>query len=295
MTGSFRIGSVAGIDLRIHYTWLFALVLVAWSLADGFFPASFPSFDPITDWLLGIVSALLLFASVLIHELSHSVMAMKRGLAVHSITLFIFGGVSAIAGEPSAAKDEFAISVVGPLTSLALSACFWGLTLALGTSDTPVAAVTLYLAFINLALGIFNLVPGFPLDGGRVLRSVLWGATHNFRWATQIATYVGQAFGFLLIGWGLFRLLSGDFLGGMWTAFLGWFLNSAAEATRHTELMTPRSLTSVPAETTLSSALRDLADQDIYEIWVTEDGHVVGLLTRPRNGAYHGHRAPSRA
>ena len=294
MTGSFRIGSVAGIDLRIHYTWLFALVLVAWSLADGFFPASFPSFDPITDWLLGIVSALLLFASVLIHELSHSVMAMKRGLAVHSITLFIFGGVSAIAGEPRAAKDEFAISVVGPLTSLALSACFWGLGLALGTSDTPAAAVTLYLAFINLALGIFNLVPGFPLDGGRVLRSVLWGATHNFRRATQIATYVGQAFGFLLIGWGLLRLLSGDFLGGMWTAFLGWFLNSAAEATRHTELMTPRSLTSVPAETTLSSALRDLADQDIYEIWVTEDGRVVGLLTRPRNGAFHGHRAPSR-
>src|SRR6266851_4520454 len=295
MTGSFRIGSVAGIDLRIHYTWLFALVLVAWSLADGFFPASFPSFDPITDWLLGIVSALLLFASVLIHELSHSVMAMKRGLAVHSITLFIFGGVSAIAGEPCAAKDEFAISVVGPLTSLALSACFWGLGLALGTSDTPAAAVTLYLAFINLALGIFNLVPGFPLDGGRVLRSVLWGATHNFRRATQIATYVGQAFGFLLIGWGLLRLLSGDFLGGMWTAFLGWFLNSAAEATRHTELMTPRSLTSVPAETTLRSALRDLADQDIYEIWVTEDGRVVGLLTRPRNGAFHGHRAPSRA
>ena len=295
MTGSFRIGSVAGIDLRIHYTWLFALVLVSWSLADGFFPAAFPSFDPITDWLLGIVSALLLFASVLIHELSHSVMAMKRGLAVHSITLFIFGGVSAIAGEPRAAKDEFAISVVGPLTSLALSACFWGLGLALGTSDTPAAAVTLYLAFINLALGIFNLVPGFPLDGGRVLRSVLWGATHNFRRATKIATYVGQAFGFLLIGWGLLRLLSGDFLGGMWTAFLGWFLNSAAEATRHTELMTPRSLTSVPAETTLSSALRDLADQDIYEIWVTEDGRVVGLLTRPRHGAYHGHRAPSRA
>jgi Zn-dependent protease len=295
MTGSFRIGSVAGIDLRIHYTWLFALVLVAWSLADGFFPASFPSFDPITDWLLGIVSALLLFASVLIHELSHSVMAMKRGLAVHSITLFIFGGVSTIAGEPRAAKDEFAISVVGPLTSLALSACFWGLGLALGTSDTPAAAVTLYLGFINLALGIFNLVPGFPLDGGRVLRSVLWGATHNFRRATQIATYVGQTFGFLLIGWGLFQLLSGDFLGGMWTAFLGWCLNNAAEATRHTELMTPRSLTSVPAETTLSSALRELADQDIYEIWVTEDGRVVGLLTRPRNGAYHGHRAPSRA
>jgi hypothetical protein len=181
------------------------------------------------------------------------------------------------------------------LTSLALSACFWGLGLALGTSDTPAGAVTLYLAFINLALGIFNLVPGFPLDGGRVLRSVLWGATHNFRRATQIATYVGQTFGFLLIGWGLFQLLSGDFLGGMWTAFLGWFLNNAAEATRHTELMTPRSLTSVPAETTLSSALRDLADQDIYEIWVTEDGRVVGLLTRPRNGAYHGHRAPSRA
>jgi Zn-dependent protease len=222
-------------------------------------------------------------------------MAQRRGLPVHSITLFIFGGISAIAGEPRKAKDEFAISVVGPLTSLALSACFWALSLVLGETATPASAVTIYLAFINLALGLFNLVPGFPLDGGRVLRSVLWGATHNFRRATQIATIVGQIFGILLIGWGLFQLLSGEFLGGMWTAFLGWFLNSAAEATRHAELATPPSPNSVPAQATLSSALQTLADQDIYEIWVTEDGRVVGLLTRPRDGAYHGHRAPSRA
>src|SRR4030088_2343426 len=162
MTGSFKIGRVAGIDLRIHYTWLFALVLVTWSLADGFYPTAFPGFDPITDWLLGIVSALLLFTSVLVHELSHSVMAQRRGLEVHSITLFIFGGISAIAGEPRKAKDEFAISVVGPLTSLALSACFWALSLVLGDTATPASAVTIYLAFINLALGLFNLVPGFP-------------------------------------------------------------------------------------------------------------------------------------
>jgi Zn-dependent protease len=293
MTGSFRIGRLAGIEIDVHYTWLFALLLIAWSLAEGFFPASFPTFDAITDWVLGFVSALLLFASVLVHELSHSAVAMQRGLAVRGITLFIFGGISEIAGEPRAARDEFAISVVGPLTSFALAGCFWLLGQALGTAATPVLAVTHYLAFVNLLLGVFNLVPGFPLDGGRVLRSVVWGATHDFRQATKVATVVGQLFGFLLIGWGMIQLLSGDFLGGVWTAFLGWFLNSAAESTRQAELATPRPLTSVPAELTLSNALQALADQDIYEIWVTEDGQVVGLLKRAGNGRYSGHRAAS--
>ena len=276
MTGSFKIARVVGIEIEVHYTWLFALALITWSLAQGFFPTAFPTFDPITDWVLGFVSALLLFASVLIHELSHSFVAMKRGMVVSGITLFIFGGVSRIAGEPRGPKDEFAMSVAGPLTSFALAGCFWLLGQVLGPAETPGAAVTWYLAFVNLALGVFNLVPGFPLDGGRALRSLVWGATHNFRRATQVATVVGQVFGFLLIGWGMVQLLAGDFLGGVWTAFLGWFLNSAAEATRHAELAAVRPLTSVPAGTTLSSALKALADQDIYEVWVTEDGRVVG-------------------
>jgi Zn-dependent protease len=205
MTGSFKIARVVGIEIEVHYTWLFALALITWSLAQGFFPTAFPTFDPITDWVLGFVSALLLFASVLIHELSHSFVAMKRGLVVSGITLFIFGGVSRIAGEPRGPKDEFAMSVAGPLTSFALAGCFWLLGQVLGPAETPGAAVTWYLAFVNLALGVFNLVPGFPLDGGRVLRSIVWGATHNFRRATQVATVVGQIFGFLLIGWGMVR------------------------------------------------------------------------------------------
>jgi Zn-dependent protease len=295
MTGSFRIGRVAGVAIQVHYTWVFALVFVSWSLAEGFYPTFFPTFDPITDWVLSFVSALLLFASVLTHELSHSVVAMRRGLPVHDITLFIFGGVSEIVGEPRAPKDEFAIAAAGPLTSLALAVCFWGLGQALGTDATPAAAVTQYLAFVNLGVGIFNLVPGFPLDGGRVLRSLVWGATHNFRRATQVATVVGQIFGFLLIGWGGVQLLSGDFLAGTWTAFLGWFLNSAAEATRHAELISPRQLTSVSAETSLSNALQALADDGIYEIWVTEDGRVIGLLKRTGNGVHHGQRARSGA
>lgn len=295
MTGSFKIGRLLGIDVEAHYTWLFALVLITWSLAQGFFPTAYPAFDPITDWVLGFVSALLLFVSVLIHELSHSVVAMKRGFVVSGITLFIFGGVSKVTGEPRAPKDEFAVSAIGPLTSLVLAACFWLLGRVLGQAETPGAAVTRYLAFVNVALGVFNLVPGFPLDGGRVLRSLVWGATHNFRRATQVATIVGQVFGFLLIAWGMVQLLAGDLLGGIWTVFLGWFLNGAAETTRHVELATVQPVASVSAETTLSSALHALADQNVYEIWVTENGRVVGLLKRAADGAHDGYRATAKA
>lgn len=289
MSGSFKIGRLAGIQVGIHYTWLLALVLIAWSLAEGYFPLVFPDFDPITDWVLGLVSALLLFASVLVHELSHSVVATARGLKVHSITLFIFGGIANIVGEPRTPKDEFAISVVGPLTSLALAGCFWVLAQVLGPGATPAIAVTEYLAFVNLALGVFNLVPGFPLDGGRVFRSIVWAVTHNLRRATRIASIVGQAFGFVLIGWGIVQLFGGDYLGGVWTAFLGWFLNTAAEATRHEEALrasrppqpewgvSPRS---VSADSNLSPALELLADRGVTQVWIVEDGRIVGLLTR---------------
>jgi hypothetical protein len=202
-------------------------------------------------------------------------------------------------GEPSSPKAEFAMSVVGPLTSLALAACFWGLRRLLGPGETPGTAVTLYLAFVNLLLGVFNLVPGFPLDGGRVLRSIIWGTTRDFRRATQVATFVGQGFGFLLIGWGMVQLLAGDYLHGMWTIFLGWFLNISAEAARHAETMGYRApLGSIRAGTNLSDALHTLASQGIDEVWVLdEDGHVVGLLRRASDGARarDQYRAPSRA
>jgi Zn-dependent protease len=280
MSGSFNIGRIRGIAIKLHYTWLFALVFVGWSLAEGYYPSNFPQFDPVTDWVLGMISALLLFASVLIHELSHSVVAMARGLRVYGITRFIFGGVSEIAGEPREPKDEFAISLAGPLMSLGLAVSFWIILGMIGPAPSPANALTAYLAFVNLALAVFNLVPGFPLDGGRVLRSVLWAITHSLRRATSVASFVGRACGFILIGWGLVQVLSGDFFSGIWTAFLGWFLNNAAEATRHMDLEAQRPLLVVPTDRRLSDALQLLGDEGFNEIWVTDEGCVVGLVRR---------------
>jgi Zn-dependent protease/CBS domain-containing protein len=232
MQGSLSIGKIAGIDIRIHYTWLFAFVLITWSLASGFFPGSNPGLSPVTYWVIGAISSVLLFASVLVHELSHSLVARSRGLTVDSITLLIFGGVSSITSEPGRAADEFLIAVVGPLTSLVLAGLFWVLDALAASVGGPLQAVLGYLALTNLLLGVFNILPGFPLDGGRVLRAIIWGATGNLQRATDIASFVGQAFGVLLIFWGLARLLTGDVLGGLWTAFIGWFLDSGAQASR---------------------------------------------------------------
>jgi Zn-dependent protease/predicted transcriptional regulator len=236
MHSSFSIGRVAGIRIGIHYTWLFAFLLIAWSLAASYYPVELPGLGALTYWAIGIISALLLFASVLIHELTHSLVARRLGLSVDSITLFIFGGVSNLTSEPSTARNEFLVAVVGPVSSFVLAAIFWllGQTVPARSAASAVAG---YLAFINLLLGGFNLVPGFPLDGGRVLRSVIWGATGSLRRATLVASYIGQVFGWLLILWGLTRVLSGDLLGGLWTAFIGWFLNGAAESTRQEQTL----------------------------------------------------------
>ena len=238
METSFRLGRIAGIEVGIHYTWFFAFALVTWSLAIGFFPANYPGWAPSTYWVVGILSALALFASVLVHELSHSLVALARGHGVHSITLFIFGGVSNLKAESEKPQDEFVISIVGPLTSFALAAVFWVLARAVPADGSPLDAALSYLAFINVLLGVFNLVPGFPLDGGRVLRSIIWAGTGSLRRATEIASYVGQGVGFLLMIWGVSRLLGGDLFGGLWTAFIGWFLNSAAETTRQQQVVT---------------------------------------------------------
>jgi Zn-dependent protease/CBS domain-containing protein len=231
MQGSLSLGKVAGIDIRIHYTWLFAFVLITWSLASGFFPGSTPGLGAVTYWVIGAISSVLLFASVLVHELSHSLVARARGLTVDSITLLIFGGISSITTDPARAADEFLIAVVGPLTSLVLAGLCWALDMATGGGGAP-GAVLGYLAVANLLLGLFNILPGFPLDGGRVLRAIIWAATGSVQRATDIASYVGQAFGFVLIVWGVARLLTGDVLGGLWTAFIGWFLDSGAQASR---------------------------------------------------------------
>jgi len=232
MKSSLRLFRIAGIDVGIHYTWILIFVLLSWSLAQGFFPRLYPGWDTVTYWITGVVAALLLFGSVLVHELAHSLVAQARGITVSSITLFIFGGVSNLKDEPEKPKVEFAMSIVGPLSSLALAGIFWGLLQIVGDQQSPLAATFSYLALVNAILAGFNLLPGFPLDGGRVLRAILWNRTGNLVKATNIAATVGRFMGWGLIAFGLFQVFAGNFIGGIWFAFIGWFLSSSADASR---------------------------------------------------------------
>jgi Zn-dependent protease/CBS domain-containing protein len=292
MESTFKLGRIRGIEVGIHYTWLFAFALVTWSLASGFFPANYPGWAPSTYWIVGMVTALALFASVLVHELSHSFVALARGHGVHSITLFIFGGVSNLKSEAEDPKDEFLISVVGPLTSFALAAVAWLVLQALPRNDSPLRAVLDYLALINVMLGVFNLLPGFPLDGGRVLRSLVWAGSGSLRRATEVASYTGQAFGFLLIFLGVSQVLGGNFLGGLWIGFIGWFLNSAAESTRQqqalqeglrgarvAELMNPAPPTASPTLSVQAFVFEHVVQQGQRALLVVDGPRLLGLVS----------------
>lgn len=252
MRSGFRVGKIFGINIHIDWSWLLIFLLVTWNLAAGVFPSLHPEWSPALNWGLGLLASLLFFASVLAHELAHSLMAIARGLPVRRITLFIFGGVSNLEREPASPATEFLVAVVGPLTSLALGVVFTLLGAALGEPGSaadlaagrvgaalsglgPVATLLLWLGPINLVLGVFNLVPGFPLDGGRVLRSILWALTNNLRRATRWATSVSQAIAWLFIIAGVamvfgFRVpfFGTGLVSGLWLAFIGWFLNNAA-------------------------------------------------------------------
>ncbi len=292
MKGSLRMGRIAGIEIGIHYTWLLAFVLISLSLAQGFFPQAYPGWNPGTYWITGILAALLLFVSVLLHELAHSLVAQARGLPVQSITLFIFGGVSNIGEEAEKPAVEFVIAIVGPLTSLALAGIFWGAFQAIGRPESALAAMLYYLFLINTLLAAFNILPGFPLDGGRVLRSILWSTTGSLTKATNIAATVGRLFGWALIVLGVFRLLTGDFLGGLWIAFIGWFLSSAADASRRDvtlrehlrgvpvrEVMDPNT-EAVSPQTSVEEVIRSIFLQDRRRaVPVCQDDRLVGIVT----------------
>lgn len=292
MRGSLRLGRLAGIEVRIHYTWFFIFVFLAWSLAEGFFPRSYPGWERSTYWVIGVAAALLLFVSVLLHELAHSLVARSRGMSVTNITLFIFGGVSNLQGEPQRPWVEFSMAIVGPLTSLALAGTFWGFLHLVADRQSLVAALLFYLALVNGMLAIFNLLPGFPLDGGRVLRSVLWHRTGSLVKATNTAATAGRFLGWGFIGFGLFQLLRGNFLGGLWIAFLGWFLTSAADASRREvttrellrgvlvkEVMDPNPETIAP-QTSVQELVQTMFRQRRHRaVPVSEDNRVVGIVT----------------
>jgi len=289
---SFTIGRIRGIPIGVHYTWLIALFMITWSLAAGYFPATYPGWGRPTSWLVGAASAILLFVSVLLHELCHSVVAQARGLAVHSITLFIFGGVSNIARESDDPQDEFLISVVGPVSSLVLAGIFWAAFQAIPNDTSPLGALLWYLALVNFMLAVFNILPGFPLDGGRVLRAILWGVTGSMVRGTNIASIVGQIVAFCFVGYGFWLILNNEFLSGVWIGFIGWFLNSAAEATRRqvqiqegfrgikvSSVMAPD-----PPYVSPALSVRELVNEYILRrglraLPVAQDGRIVGLVT----------------
>lgn len=228
MDGSLTFGRLFGIPLKLHSSWFLILALIVYSLAAFIFPQEFPEWTTATYWVVSFFTSILFFTSVLIHELGHSVVALREGVPVKGITLFIFGGVAQIGREPDTAGMEFRIAIAGPITSLVLATLF---TL-IGTATRVVPEISgsaLYLGRINFLLVIFNMIPGFPLDGGRVLRAILWKWKGNFRRATHWATNVGQVIAFLFIGIGVWSMFVGAFLNGLWIAFIGWFLSNAAQ------------------------------------------------------------------
>jgi Zn-dependent protease len=232
LRGGISIGKAFGISLRLHYSWFFIFALVTWALAAGYFPSTYPTWILSTRIAAGLITSVLFFGSVLVHELMHSLVSQRQGIPVQSITLFIFGGVSQITSEPKQPKDEFRMAIVGPLSSLLLGGIFFGIYFGWRHVDTLavqfITAIAYWLGYINLVLGVFNLIPGFPLDGGRVLRALIWWRSRNLKSATRIASNIGRAVGFIFIFVGIWFIFTGNWFNGIWLALIGWFLESAA-------------------------------------------------------------------
>jgi Zn-dependent protease/CBS domain-containing protein len=256
--GRIPLFSFAGIKVTLDYSWLIIFALVAWSLSAGYFPHYFPDYGFRLYWTAGIVASILFFASILIHELAHSLTAVRAGIAIPEITLFIFGGVAHLSEEPSDPKTELKIAAAGPLASFLLAILFWLIKNALqGTAPDLLVAVFEYLAWINLALGIFNLGPGYPLDGGRILRAIVWWTTGSMAWATKWASDIGKGFAWALMILGVVRIFSGALIGGLWLIFIGMFLKGLA-ASGYRDLVMKQSFEGVNVE--------DLMVEDVISV-----------------------------
>ncbi|MDD4874636.1 MAG: site-2 protease family protein [Dehalococcoidales bacterium] len=228
--GNISIGKISGISIGLDYSWFFIFILITWSLARSYYPSVFPEWSTITSVIAGIVTSLLFFASVLAHELMHSITAQRSGIPVKSITLFIFGGLAQISREPEKPGTEFKIAIAGPLTNFILGIIFWAIWYLLPSQFEVIAEITFWLGWINFSLALFNLLPGFPLDGGRVLRAIIWRLSGNPDRATKLVTYTGKAIAYLIILIGVILILMGQWFNGIWLAFIGWFLSSFASS-----------------------------------------------------------------
>ena len=297
---ALRLGKILNIEIGLDYSWFIVFALVTWTLSANYFPDIYHAwprlYPPLGEgiyWLVGLTTSLLFFASVLAHELGHSVVAIRTGLPVQSITLFIFGGVARIVREPTRPSQEFLIAIAGPAVSALLGLFFWALSTSLSNPRAPLAALAEWLSYTNLALAVFNLIPGFPLDGGRVLRAILWSIGGDLIRATRIASWIGRGVAYLFILAGLLlALFDGDWLSGVWLAFIGWFLDNAASMS-YQQLALREMLNSRAAREMLQSDLpqvpRDLTlDRFIQEYILTtgrrsfpviDDGRPLGIIT----------------
>ena len=291
---SIRLGKIMGIPVRIHYTLWLVFILIAWSLAYGYMPRQYPGLSTLTYWAIGIGSAVILFASVLVHELSHSYIAKKNGLPIARITLFFFGGVSEMTEEPQDAGLEVRMAAAGPLMSFLIAAILGGVWYLSEIIHSPIAvtATVGYGALINAVLGAFNLLPAFPLDGGRVFRGSLWKHSNNLIGATKTATRVSEALSLLMMVGGFVAIILGDFVDGIWIVVLGWFIKSGAETSlRQTlvgetlsgvtigDIMTRQILT-VPPEITIQQVISTYFLVHPHGGYpVVGDGRLMGLIT----------------
>ncbi|MBI5071306.1 site-2 protease family protein [Candidatus Falkowbacteria bacterium] len=289
MHNSFSFGRIRNIEIKIHYSWFLILFLVVWSLADFYFPANYPGWSSSAYWISGGIAAALLFISVLLHELSHSLVGKRKNIIVKSITLFVFGGVAEMVTEPKKPSDEFDMAIAGPILSIILAGIFWFISgFEIGVAG---AAITNYLFLINGILAVFNMVPAFPLDGGRIFRSALWAKYKDIERATRRAVGVSRFIAFLFTLWGLKMLLDNDFLGGLWIILISWFLLQAAGSSLKQQRMEEvlsrfkidqimeKDFKSVPRNMTLKDLGKAFLDYKQGGFPVEENDKLLGIIT----------------
>jgi Zn-dependent protease len=263
----FRIATIAGIPIYVHPTWLVIFGLITWSIV-GEFSAKHPNWTNEQHWIVGVATSFLFFASVLFHEMSHSLVAQHYKIKVVSITLFIFGGLARIEREPSKAIQEFNIAIAGPLASFFLSGVFFGITQVFPSKEL-LGGLSNFLGWINLYLGVFNLLPGFPLDGGRILRAVVWGIKKDFSKATRVAGASGKIVAYAMILFGVWEAFHNQITQGLWTAFIGWFiLNAAQESVAQVEVR--ENLSGLRAQDVMSQEVPTFSGSNTLEDYAEE-------------------------
>jgi len=291
---NLKIATIFGIPIKVNASWILIFLLVSWTLAVGYFPSDYPGLGKSTYWLMGIISALLLFVSILIHELSHSYVVLKYNIPMHGITLFIFGGAAEMTEEPRNPRQEFTIAIAGLIASFILGIFFLFLFFMtkIYYPNPAFLGIFKYLAIINFILIGFNILPGFPLDGGRILRAVLWHIKGNLREATRIASNVGSTFGGILIFFGLLNALFGNFISGLWFIFIGFFLMNAARMS-YQQLIARQLLEGIPVSKVMSTdvksvpshiSVEDLVNDHFFKCFyhgfpVVDEGKLVGMVT----------------